>query len=118
MSTPALWATLYSDSGVSLVVPPDTDPVEALFVLVEEEYGGEFSRTNPVIVAEANGMRIEAWRECSEEEAADYGADLDNYNSWWAPGGSGSEVIHVLSYDGALFDLGERAEAAEAGPDA
>lgn len=110
---PGLWATLHSDSSVSIVVPEDMEPVEALFRLVEEEYGGEFPRTNPVIVAAANGLRIQAWRKCSDEQAEDYGVDPDEYNGWWAPDGCGPDVIHVLHYDGDVYRLGEDAEEAE-----
>jgi hypothetical protein len=116
VSAPALWSILYgNDNGsVSIVVPEDASPVTALRVLVEENYGGEFSPDNPVIASEAAGKKIEVWRECSRAQIEDDGIDSRDYDNWWAPHGAGREIIHVLTYDGSLFDLGQRAEAAEA----
>ena len=83
MSTPKLWDRLHSDSSVSIVVPEGIEPIDALRILLQEEYGGEelFSADNPVVIDAAKGLRIEAWRKCSAQQARDYGADEDSAKS-------------------------------------
>lgn len=115
--TPTPWTLLNGgDNGdTAIVVPEGTSPIDALRALVEESYGGEFSPANPVLLAEAASLKVTPWRECSPAQMEADGIDEEEWVGWWAPHGCGSEVIYVLNYDGAAYDLGERAEAAEVG---
>lgn len=112
--TPRPGAVLRGDDGEALVVTEGADPIGALIELVNESYGGPpFARDNPVIVEAAQGLKVEVWRSCTAAYCEAEGIDTDGYDGWWTPDGDGKRKIHVLNYEGDVYDLGERAEEAE-----
>ena len=118
MSRPDIGTVLRGDDGLSVVVAPGTSPLDALLTLIEEEYGGErLSSDNPVVVAALDGLTVDAWTEYSpaRQEADGVGEDDDYSTRWWGPNGDGSETIHVLSFEGNVYDLGDRAHDAALG---
>lgn len=112
----AVGTMLNCEDGEAIVVPgPDASVLEWLTEMVSEGYGGEvakWSADNPVLVAEAEKLKIETWRSCTKAWRESEGVDEDR-DGWWAPDGDGKRAIYVLWWDGSIYDLGERAEAAE-----
>lgn len=111
---PALWSTMRSDDGTSIVVPEDADATDALLEMLVSECGGDFTRDNPVVQREAAGLKVELWRSCSKAYRENE-AGIDPYcEDWWAPDGDGKRTIHVVYYDGAIWALHDEAEEAKA----
>lgn len=111
--TPKSGDVLRSDDGETIVVVEGTDPLDALIDLLAYSYGGDFERTNPVIVEAASRLKVEVWRSCTRDWCEAEGVDDEGTTGWWAPNGDGAREIHAVFYDGSVYDLGERAEEAE-----
>ena len=108
---PKDWTVLRSDDGYSLVVPPGTTPAEALAELLIAQYGGDWSADHPGVIEAAQGQRVEVFHSCSKAWKEGEGVDWDE--DWWAPHGDGRRWVHAFSYDGSLYDLGDKLSASE-----
>ena len=113
---PKIGSSMYDSEGGghSIVVADGTEPIDALLDLMRTCYGGEFSRTNPVLVEEAKGLKVEVWRSCTKAYREAEGIDSD-YQDYWSPDGDGRRSIHVLYLARSVWVLGEMAEEAEGG---
>lgn len=102
------------DPHVAVVVSSaDVNVLDALREAVASEYGGEWSRENPVLAEVAAGLRIECWHSCSKAWREGEGVADEWTSDWWAPHGDGKRFCYVLVYPGSLYDLGEQAEPVE-----
>lgn len=102
------------DGGAALVVNEPTDPVDALVLLVQYAYGGEWSRSNPVLVEAAQQVSVQVWHSCTKRWREDHMVDDEWGDSWWSPEGDGARQVLVAFYPDDLYDLGERARTAGA----
>lgn len=104
------------DPGVALVINRDMDPIDALREILTSEYGGDWSRDNPVLVEASSQVKVQVWRSCTKAWREAEGVDDEWSSNWWAPHGDGKRQVLVAYYPGDPYDLGERAEAAESTP--
>lgn len=103
------------DSGVALVVNQPTDPLDALIEIVSAEFGGEWSRENPVLIEASSQVKVQVWRSCTKAWREGEGVDDGYGGDWWAPHGDGARQVLVAWYPDSAYDLGERAETADSG---
>jgi hypothetical protein len=101
------------DEGSALVVNEPTDPLDGLIALVRDEYGGEWSRENPVLVEASQQAKVQVWRSCTKAWREGEGVYDEWASDWWAPHGDGARQVLVVWYPDSVYALGERAEAAE-----
>ena len=107
------WDILQCDEGSAVVVPPGTEPIDALIHLVKEECGGEtWSRTNPTLVEAAENVRIQIWYSCTKAWKQNNWVDEPD-DPYWAPDGDGKRTLLVAYYDGNTYALGDDAQAHE-----
>lgn len=99
------------DGGTALVVNKPTDPLDALILLVEYAYGGEWSRKNSVLIEASQQVSEQVWHSCTKSWREGMGVDDDYSDSWWSPDGDGARQVLVAFYPEDLYDLGERAAA-------
>jgi hypothetical protein len=112
---PRMWDVLTDKSGgpSAIVVPVHTPPIEALIELIHTYCGNVYSADNPVLVAEAEGLKVEWWYSCTKAWREAEGApDMDTWD-WWAPHGDGKRSISVVSVDRSIYVLDEMAAEAE-----
>ena len=95
----------------SMVIAEDaTDVAEALVQLVADEFGGEpFPTDNEAIADALQYARIEWWHSCTKAWKEAEGVEWEG-GDYWAPNGDGKRCIHVVSYEGSPYVLGEEAE--------
>ena len=103
------WDTLYDpdgNTGTSYVLPTPPPTVEDLLVhMIVDQYGGspdEVDRSHPEFVSCLEGVRIETWREFSDEAAETYGTEP----GFWGQDGDSEHSITVGWFDGDVYDLG------------
>lgn len=109
------WLPLRCEDGMAITVPDDhTDRLGALIELLHAEYGGPFTRDNPVLVRAADECRIQVWRSFTKRDLEGECVDWDEGDgTYYGVQGSGAKHITVLWCEQGAYVLGERAEAAE-----
>jgi hypothetical protein len=111
---PRMWDVLMDDSGpTAIVVPLATKPIDALIALLSEHCGNQYSATNPVLIAEVEGMRIERWHSCTKQWQEDNNMPEMGYGDWWAPHGDGKRSISVFPILRSVDVLDEMAAEVE-----
>lgn len=109
------WLPLRCEDGMAMTVPDDwTDRLGALIELLHAEYGGPFTRDNPVLIRAAeNDCRIQTWRSFTKADLEGECVDWDEGDgTYYGQQGSGAKHITVLWCERGAYVLGERAEAA------
>lgn len=100
--------------GHAVVVEDGTAPLDGLLTLLQEGYGGaRFAPDNPAIVEALPSVSVRVWHSCTKVWKESNWYDGEPEDDWFAEDGDGRRQITVAWFDGALYDLGERAEAAE-----
>jgi hypothetical protein len=103
--------TLVCEDGSAVIVNPGTTPLQGLLELLTEGYGRPFAETNPVIVEAAKDLQVEVWHSCTKDWREANG--VEEFDSYWSPEGDGRRSITVAYFDGNIYALGDRADAAE-----